>query len=166
MFWSWLNSACTAFSLSHSAPQQTGWDIQEAGRGHSQDSWPQLPKGISHTIEHHAQQFNSSTGRRRGGVCFPGYLLLRDCLGIGLLLGGKQLLWHHSFLILFPLLIELSLHQPINCLAFFLPILSSALLGGVSWCLHGSLAAGWGQPTTLNQKKIFNLKFKSIKLAG
>ena len=33
--------------------QQAG--VQEAGREHGQDSWPELAKGISHTMERHAQ---------------------------------------------------------------------------------------------------------------
>lgn len=34
------------------------WDVQGTGRRHSQDSWAQLTKGISHTKQHHTQQWN------------------------------------------------------------------------------------------------------------
>ena len=44
--------------------QQAG--AQEAGREHSQDSRPELAKGVFHTMERHAQYIN------RGGVGWEG----------------------------------------------------------------------------------------------
>ncbi|KAK4814538.1 hypothetical protein QYF61_022257 [Mycteria americana] len=41
---------------------------QEAGRGHSQDSWPQLAKGMFHTISHHAQHIKLGKKEEGGDV--------------------------------------------------------------------------------------------------
>ena len=41
-------------SSPHPASEEAG-GAQGVGRGHSRDSWPQLTKGIFHTIWHHAQ---------------------------------------------------------------------------------------------------------------
>ena len=45
--------------------QQAG--VQEAGREHSQDSWPEVAKGVFHNTEHHAQYINWGEWAGRGG---------------------------------------------------------------------------------------------------
>jgi len=118
-----------AFSLSHSDPQEVGWGGQEAGRAQSVQLTPAAQRDTSTALN--VTLSNSSRVLEGGeGFVFCGSCGLRDYRGIGLLLGGKRLPLHHSFLSLFPLLTKLSLYQPINFLAFFLPILFSALLGG------------------------------------
>ena len=47
---------------------------QEPGREQSQDSWPELAKGIFHTMESHAQYIN------QGNLTGAGQWLLGDCL--------------------------------------------------------------------------------------
>ena len=64
---------------------------QEGGRGHSQDSWPQLTKTIFHTFWHLAQQWN--TKRKGWGVAFFGKVFVfqsKHCL-YGALLPRKWL---------------------------------------------------------------------------
>ena len=53
--WAVLTQSQGLFCFSpHPTSEQAG-GAQEAGRGHSRDSWPQLTKGIVHTIGCHAQ---------------------------------------------------------------------------------------------------------------
>lgn len=69
---------------------QGGWSVEEACRG---TNWP---KGW--TVPYN--MFNSKTWW--GRCVFPKYLLLRDCLGTGLQLGGdKWLPLHHFIFFLF-----------------------------------------------------------------
>ena len=56
------------FSFSCPASKKAG-GAQEVGRGHRQDSWPKLAKGIFHTIWCHAQHIKLG-GRRRKGETF------------------------------------------------------------------------------------------------
>jgi len=48
-------------------PQRVGWG-QGVGRGHSQDSWPQLTTAIFCTMGCHAQHFKAGGRRRKGGT--------------------------------------------------------------------------------------------------
>ena len=117
---------------------------REAGRGHSQDSWPKLAKGIFHTIWHHAQYINWGE-------------LAEKWLGIGRQVVSNCIV-HHLFCIFFyhyyyyyyyyyyfPFLfcpIKLSLSQPTNSTVFF-PILSPIPLGGSEQMAVWCLAACW-----------------------
>lgn len=44
------------FSFSYCSASGKAGSAQEARRGHNQDSWPRLDKGIFHTIWCHAEQ--------------------------------------------------------------------------------------------------------------
>ena len=83
MFYLLLSSAyCQGLFCSspHPTSEQAG-GAQEAGRGHSQDSWPQLTKGMSHTIGHHAQHIKlgeEEVGGWTFGVCPPKYTIMCD----------------------------------------------------------------------------------------
>lgn len=74
--------SCTAsrLSLQPSSPQEDG---QEAGRGHSSHSWPELTKHPIHTKTHPVQQQHLLLRKRMGG--FPKQLLhfLKPCLPEG-----------------------------------------------------------------------------------
>lgn len=54
------SSCCTAVLIqsqaSHVAPKQRTGGAAGAGRGHNQDSWPRLSKGMSCDMQHHVQQ--------------------------------------------------------------------------------------------------------------
>ena len=84
-------------SSSHALPAEKVGDAQEAGKGHSQDSWPKLAKGIFHTIWHHAQYIN--WGELAGGRA--------RCSGTSWasVVGGEQL--HCASLVLYILLLLL-----------------------------------------------------------
>jgi len=71
MFQSSLSSTCTeprSFPLSaHPTSKQTG-GAGAAGRGHSQDSWPQLTKGMFCTVWRRAQRVKLGDEGGRGGT--------------------------------------------------------------------------------------------------
>jgi len=56
------------FLLLRPPHQQVGWGCTRSwGHTHSWESWPQLTKGISHAIQHHAQHTQLGGRRRKGG---------------------------------------------------------------------------------------------------
>lgn len=88
-FWSEYTQSQGIFCLSHHSASEEALDAQESGRGQSQDTWPQLTKGIFHNIWCHAQhiswwkkeeggmmifsvtEFVSSSDRYMWWNCFP-----------------------------------------------------------------------------------------------
>ena len=63
--WAALTQSQGLFCFSHHPTSEEAGGAQEAGRGHSRDSWPQLTKGIFHTISHHAQHRKLGEGGGR-----------------------------------------------------------------------------------------------------
>ena len=117
---------------------------QGFGRGHSWDSWPQLTKGISHTMWHHAQHIKLEKKEggdvRSGGVCLPKPLLcvMEPCFpGDGWTPACR---WEavNQFLGLLCLRVQLLLY-PLNCL-YLNPQVFSLLplqFSPLSWCWRG-----------------------------
>ena len=156
--WAVLTQSQGLCCFSHHPTSEEAGGAQEAGRGHSWDSWPQLTKGIFHTIWHHAQHIKLGKEEGRGGhlewwrlssqvtVMCDGALLSRRWLNTCLPMGSGE--WIPCFALLacaaFALPIKLSLSQPTSFLTCTLPILSPIPLRGseraAAWCL----AAGWG----------------------
>ena len=79
------------FSFSCPADEKAG-GAQEAGRGHSQDSWPKVAKGIFHTKWRHAQYINW------GELAGRGRWLLGDWLSISQRVVSNCVMDHLSFL--------------------------------------------------------------------
>lgn len=125
-------SACSQdFSFYHSAtPAANRLGVRKARRGCSLESWLKITKGIFQAIQCNAQQQKEVWGEQElFGMC-P---LLRELLGISLLVrGGEWFYLHHFFSrLLFPSLIKLSLSWSMSFLTFALPIHSSIPLGGM-----------------------------------
>lgn len=66
------------FSFPCCPASKEGGRTQETGRGHSQDSWPQLIWGIFHPVQHHTEQWNCEYPAVRGWV------LIRGCWAVAL----------------------------------------------------------------------------------
>lgn len=81
-------------SFSLPASEQAG-GAREVVRGHRQHSWPQLTKGLSHTMEHYAQYINWEKLARR---CLS---LLRAGLGISQWMVNYCFAHHLGFFSLF-----------------------------------------------------------------
>ena len=144
--WAVLTQSEGLFCFSpHPTSEQSG-DAQEAGRGHSQDSWPQLTRGIFHTIWCHAHRRKNRGSWLGDGDC---------CSGMGWASISRWwtnctvhclfcvFYYYYCFLFLCcP--IKLSLSQPMS--SNFLPVLILILLVGgrseqaAAW----SSIASWG----------------------
>ena len=64
--WAVLTQSQGLFCSSPHPTSEEAGGAQEVGRGHSRDSWPQLTKGIFHTVWRHAQhiKLGEEEGRR------------------------------------------------------------------------------------------------------
>ena len=62
--WSSAYTEARTFLLLTPPQQWGGWGAHAAGRGHSQDSWPQLAQGMFHAIRRHAQHVKLGDGGR------------------------------------------------------------------------------------------------------
>ena len=150
--WAVLTQSEGLFCFSPYSTSEEAGGGQEAGRGHSQDSWPQLTKGIFQTIGCHAQHIKLGAEVGRGGcsewwrlpsqvtVRRDGALLswrwLNTCLPMG---SGEWIPCFASLVcVTFAVPIKLSLSQPTSFLIFTLPIFSPIPLGGVSEWLCGA----------------------------
>ena len=58
MFWLLLSQAYPKLKIFQFPMLCQQADVQEDGREHSQSSWPELAKGVFHTMERHAQYIN------------------------------------------------------------------------------------------------------------
>ena len=150
--WAVLTQSQGLFCSSHHPTSEWAGGAQGVGRGHSRDSWPQLTKGISHTIWRHAQhiKLGEEEGRRahlerwrlssQVTVTRDGALLSWRWLNSCLTMGSGE--WIPCFALLvcaaFALPVKLSLSQPTNFLTFTLLILSPIPLGA------SEQAAVWG----------------------
>ena len=66
--WAVLTQSQGLFCSSSHPTSEGAGGAQKGGRGHSQDSWPRLTTGISHTIRHRARHVKWGEGWR-GGHC-------------------------------------------------------------------------------------------------
>ena len=142
--WAVLTQSQGLFCSSHHPTSEEAGGAQEVWRGHSRDSWPQLTKGIFHTIWHHAQHIKLGEEEGRGGrsewwrlssqvtVTHDGALLSWRWLNACLPMGSGE--WIPRFALLvhaaFALPVKLSFSQPMSSLTFTLPILSPSRCGG------------------------------------
>ena len=149
----WCFSCCWAvltlsqgfFSFSYySASEEAGW-TQQARRGHSQDSWPQLAKGIFHTMWHHAQYINwgelagQHCGSRIGWVSASGWWAIVLCVTCFVYSSSSSSIFPSSSVVL-------------NCLylnpwvlGFFCRFSPpSHWVEGSDWVAAWCLIAGWG----------------------
>ena len=118
----------------HPTSEWTG-GAQEAGRGHSQDSWPKLAKGIFHTLWHLAQCINWGQLVRRQ------QLLLWDWLGLGQQV-VSNCITHRLLCMLLLLLSYLFLFELLNCL-YLIPWVLTSTLPTLSPILPGREACKW-----------------------
>lgn len=71
-----LLSCTESFCSLYRLTSKEAGDAGQCGRGHSQDNWPQITRGIFHTIWHHVQHITwekKKKGReiRSDNVCLP-----------------------------------------------------------------------------------------------
>ena len=105
--WAVLTESQGLFCCSHHPTSKLARSAQEAGRGRSQDSWPELTKGIFHTLWCHVQRIKLGEVEGRGGclewwclssqvsVTHDGALLCWRWLNTCLLMGSSE--WIHCF---------------------------------------------------------------------
>ena len=156
--WAVLTQSQGLFCFSHHTTSEEVEVVQEAGRGRSWDSWPQLTKGIFHTIWRHAQHLKQGEEEERGGcsewcrlpsqvtVTRGGALLSWRWLNTCLLMGSCELIPCFALLacVAFALPIKLSLSQPTSFCTFTLLILSPIPLGESERAAAWYWAAHWG----------------------
>ena len=66
------------FSFLGPASERAG-GARETGRGHSQDRWPKLAKGIFHTIWHHAEYINWGKKKEGGAFSTMAFVFPSNC---------------------------------------------------------------------------------------
>jgi len=66
--WAAFTQSQSLFGSSHRPASEWAGGAQESGRGRSQDSWPQLAKGILHATRHHAR--HTKLGKKEAGGHF------------------------------------------------------------------------------------------------
>lgn len=147
----------------HPTREQAG-GAQEAGRGHSQDSWPKLAKEIPHITCHHCQYITFGKAGRwqllrtwSAGGEFSSQEFLRQCICI-----GHHLFYSISVHIIFPSHFcptELYLSQPADFSLLWLLLLStfstlskSERMAG--WCLTTHPVKPWHTSIFFSRKKM------------
>ena len=160
------------------SPHPTGKQAeaaQEAGRGHSQDSRPQLTKGISYTIQHHPQRIKWREEEGMGGcserwdlstqlaITHHGALLSWRWLNTHLRMRRSELIPCFALLVpaSFALPTKLSLSQPRSFLTFTLPSLSPTPLGESERLCRAKLLTGI-KSQELDEKITAGLKVVTI----
>lgn len=132
-----LSRAYTVFSSHHTSPVR---GAQGAEGGQSQDSWPQMAKGMFLSIWCHAQHVKLRGMKKGGGgrsICLPKQSLcvMEPCSPDNHLpMGRGEGIPYFALLALraFALAIKLSSFQPPSFLTFALLVLSVIWPGGVS----------------------------------
>jgi len=75
-WWAVLTQSQGHFCFSPHPTSEEAGSAQGAGRGHSQDSWPQLTQGIFPAVWHHAQHIKLGEEGGRGGEVWSGGVCL------------------------------------------------------------------------------------------
>ena len=86
--WAVLTQSQGLFCLSPHPTSEEAGGAQGVWSGHSWDSWPQLTKGISHTIWHHAQHIELGGGGGSRGHLEWWHLSSQVTIMHGVLLSG------------------------------------------------------------------------------
>lgn len=142
------------FCLSHRPACEQAAGAQSLGKGHSQESWPQLTRGIFHTMWCLAQQYKLDERRREAGggclelrhlssqvtVMHEEALLSWKQPNICLLIGSSEWILYFALLAhaAFPLPMRLPSLKTTNVCRFTLSILPPLTLEGMSECLCGA----------------------------
>ena len=128
--WAVLKQTQGLFSFSYCPASEESGGAQEAGRGHSQDSWPKQAKEIFHTIWCHAEQKTGGAGPGVHAHCSgTGWALVSRWRATALYIMFCIFFYHYYYY--FPFLfcpIKVSLSQPPSFTIF--PILSPTPLQG------------------------------------
>lgn len=120
-----------------------GWECTWRWGGQSQDRWPKLAKGMSHTIRYHDEQYNLERWRGwgwGGGCCC--------CFGTSWASVSRDwttalcltcFVYHLLLSLPFLFTIKLSIYQPMSFT--YSPVLSSITMGDSTWTAVRYLAA-------------------------